>query len=339
MTMTTAALLAHHDEGVGDDDPAPKPKRRRFTAEYKLAILEEYERLSDPGGERARCCAVRACTRRIWSSGAGHATRVRSRTHAEAGEANAGAGRERSAAPAQHAPRRRVGEAQARVGDPGKSIGALGAAAGREQRGSDAAAVIDECFGAIEPMLGARATCKAVGRPRATHYRHQAPPRPRSVSARPAPPNKLTDEEVGEVLDVLRSERFVDLSPAQVFHILLDEGLYLAGVSFLSAAARPPVRSASNTAHGTPPRYDVPTRCSHAAGRVELGHHKAEGPQAGDYYDLYVVLDIFSRYVVASLVAPCESGELAKELIADTVGASSGAARPAAHSTRTTVRR
>src|SRR5919204_4300312 len=71
----------------------------------------------------------------------------------------------------------------------------------------------------------------AKGRPGATHYRRQAPPRPRSATPRPAPLNKLTDEEMGEILDVLRSERFVDLSPAQVFHILLDEGTYLASVS------------------------------------------------------------------------------------------------------------
>lgn len=52
MTMTTAALLAGaQDEGV--DDLAPKPKRRRFTAEYKLAILDEYERLTDPGAKGA----------------------------------------------------------------------------------------------------------------------------------------------------------------------------------------------------------------------------------------------------------------------------------------------
>lgn len=54
MTMTSAALLARaQDGGVGDDDPAAKPKRRRFTAEYKLAILEEYERLTDPGAKGA----------------------------------------------------------------------------------------------------------------------------------------------------------------------------------------------------------------------------------------------------------------------------------------------
>jgi transposase-like protein len=54
MTMTSAALLARaHDGGVGDDDPAAKPTRRRFTAEYKLAILDEYERLTDPGAKGA----------------------------------------------------------------------------------------------------------------------------------------------------------------------------------------------------------------------------------------------------------------------------------------------
>ena len=54
MTMTTAALLTRAQDGVvGDEDPAAKPTRRRFSAEYKLAILEEYERLTDPGAKGA----------------------------------------------------------------------------------------------------------------------------------------------------------------------------------------------------------------------------------------------------------------------------------------------
>jgi transposase len=54
MTLTSAALLARaNDGGVGDDDPAAKPTRRRFSAEYKLAILDEYERLTDPGAKGA----------------------------------------------------------------------------------------------------------------------------------------------------------------------------------------------------------------------------------------------------------------------------------------------
>ncbi|MGH8775452.1 MAG: hypothetical protein ACRDWI_09855 [Jiangellaceae bacterium] len=54
MTMSSAALLARaHVGGVGDDDPAAKPKRRRFDASFKLAILDEYERLTDPGAKGA----------------------------------------------------------------------------------------------------------------------------------------------------------------------------------------------------------------------------------------------------------------------------------------------
>ena len=54
MTMTSAALLARvHDGGVGDDDPGAKPTRRRFSAEYKLAVLDQYEGLTDPGTKGA----------------------------------------------------------------------------------------------------------------------------------------------------------------------------------------------------------------------------------------------------------------------------------------------
>jgi transposase len=54
MTMTSAALLRRvHDDDVGDDDPAARPRRRRFSAAYKLAILDEYDRLTDPGAKGA----------------------------------------------------------------------------------------------------------------------------------------------------------------------------------------------------------------------------------------------------------------------------------------------
>lgn len=54
MTMTTAAMLARaHDGDVGDDDPAAKPRRRRFSAEYKMRILAEYDALSDAGAKGA----------------------------------------------------------------------------------------------------------------------------------------------------------------------------------------------------------------------------------------------------------------------------------------------
>lgn len=180
--------------------------------------------------------------------------------------------------------------------------------------------MIDECFNAIEPMLGTRAACAAVGRPRATHYRRQAPPKPASTTPRPAPPNKLTDEEMGQILDVLRSERFVDLSPAQVFHILLDEGTYLASVSsyyrLLRAAGEVRERRRQAT-HPPRVRPELVARRPLVVWSWDIT--KLKGPRRGEYYDLYVVLDIFSRYVVAWCIAPSESGELAKELIADAV--------------------
>ena len=179
--------------------------------------------------------------------------------------------------------------------------------------------MIAECFDAIEPMLGTRAACAAVGRARAKHYRRQAP-KPRSRTPRPAPPNKLTDNEMGAILDLLRSERFVDLSPAQVFHILLDEGTYLASVStyyrLLRAAGEVRERRRQAT-HPPRARPELVARRPLVVWSWDIT--KLKGPKRGEYYDLYVVLDIFSRYVVAWCVAPSESGELAKVLIEDAV--------------------
>jgi putative transposase len=180
--------------------------------------------------------------------------------------------------------------------------------------------VIAECFATIEPLLGTKAACAAVGRPRATHYRHQAPPKPTSSAARPAPPNRLSDDEAAEILDVLRSPRFVDLSPAQVFHILLDEGRYLASVStyYRLLRANGEVRERRRQAtHPPRVRPELVARAPLVVWSWDIT--KLKGPKRGEYYDLYVVLDIFSRYVVAWCVAPSESGELAKELIADAV--------------------
>jgi len=137
---------------------------------------------------------------------------------------------------------------------------------------------------------------------------------------RPTPPNALSAEERGAVLDALRSPRFVDLSPAQAFYILLDEGTYLGSVSTMYRLLRAcgEVRERrSQATHPTRVRPELVARGPNIVWSWDIT--KLKGPRRGDYYDLYVVLDIFSRYVVAWCVAPTESGELAKELIADAV--------------------
>ena len=98
--------------------------------------------------------------------------------------------------------------------------------------------MIDECFTKVEALLGTKAACTAIGRARATHYRHRRPPRVTPKKPRPSPPNKLGTAEVQLVLSTLNSERFVDCSPTQAYYVLLDEGTYIASISSFYRALR-----------------------------------------------------------------------------------------------------
>lgn len=180
--------------------------------------------------------------------------------------------------------------------------------------------MIEACFSSVESLLGTRAACVALGRSRATHYRHRRPGPVRCRAPRPAPANKLGDAEVEAVLAALRSPRFVDASPAQVYFTLLDEGVHLASESSFYRILRAHGEVRERRRQATHPPKRKPELIADRPLVVWTWDiTKLKGPRRGEYYDCYVVLDIFSRYVVAWCVAPSESGELAKELIADAV--------------------
>jgi len=82
------------------------------------------------------------------------------------------------------------------------------------------AATVEE----LTPLIGTRLACRAVGAAPATIYRRRRPPEPRTPKPRPAPSRALSEAERGAVLEVLHSERFVDLSPEETYATLLDEG-------------------------------------------------------------------------------------------------------------------
>jgi putative transposase len=169
----------------------------------------------------------------------------------------------------------------------------------------------------VAELLGTTVACKAVGRARATHYRHVKPIRVTEPEPRPEPKNKLSDSEVAEILEVLNSERFVDCSPAQVYFTLLDEGTYLASESsfYRILRANHQVRERRRQASHPPrSRPELVARRPNVVWSWDIT--KLKGPGRGEYYDLYVIIDIFSRYVIGWLLAPSESGELAKEMIA-----------------------
>jgi putative transposase len=168
------------------------------------------------------------------------------------------------------------------------------------------------------PQLGVLATCAAFGVALATYYRHRAPMRgPRAP--RRAPPRRLADAERRRVLDVLHEPRFVDLAPAQVFATLLEQGRYLCSVRTMHRilAENSEVRERRDQLRH--PAYAKPELL--ATGPNQLWSWditKMLGPAKWTYYYLYVILDVFSRYVVGWMVAHRESATLAKKLIAET---------------------
>ncbi|CCG02800.1 transposase [Blastococcus saxobsidens DD2] len=163
--------------------------------------------------------------------------------------------------------------------------------------------------------------CALLGWSRATHYRAQIPPAPRQDKPpRSAPPNALTDAEREQVLATLNSARFADKSVAQCWATLLDEGSYLCSMSTMHRLLRTAGQSRERRRQATHPPRAKPELLATAPGQVwSWDITKLRGPQRGVYYDLYVVLDIFSRYVVGWTVAAREDADIAKALIADAV--------------------
>jgi len=160
--------------------------------------------------------------------------------------------------------------------------------------------------------------CGVLGVSAASYYRWQRPPVPQPRPKRPTPPRALALSERQAVLDTLRSERFVDRSPAQIAATLLDDdGTYLCSprTMYRILAAQHEVRERRNQCRR--PVYAKPELVATGPNQVwSWDLTKLRGPQKWVYYYLYVVLDLFSRLVVAWMLAHRESGELARDLFA-----------------------
>jgi len=98
--------------------------------------------------------------------------------------------------------------------------------------------MIDGAITELTTVVGVKAACQAVGRPRASHYRaHRKSPSPQRPARAPRPqPRALSALEQEQVLEVLHSERFVDLSPAEVHAVLLDEGCCRSRLLMMAAS-------------------------------------------------------------------------------------------------------
>jgi putative transposase len=181
----------------------------------------------------------------------------------------------------------------------------------------------------LTPLVGVKAACEAVGRARASHYRaHRAKPATTAVQSGVEPPARqrqvqprgLSDVERKTVLDVLHSERFVDLAPGEIYATLLDEGVYLCSESTMYRLLRERGETRERRRQATHPATAKPELVSQAPNRVwSWDITKLHGPAKWTYYYLYVALDIFSRYAVAWMVASRESATLAERMFAETI--------------------
>ena len=184
--------------------------------------------------------------------------------------------------------------------------------------------MIDDAITELTPIVGVRAACAALGRPRASHYRRHrrspSPPRPPRPEPKPQP-RALADAERTQVLDLLHQERFVDLSPAEVYAILLDEGRYLCSESTMYRLLRQiHGQVQERRRHATHPPRVKPELVAHGPNQCwSWDITKLAGPAKWTYFYLYSIIDIYSRYTVGWMVATRESKELAERLLADTI--------------------
>jgi putative transposase len=164
--------------------------------------------------------------------------------------------------------------------------------------------------------VGVSTACQALGVPRSSLYRTRQPKK--ALQPRPTPERALSQEEKTQVHQVLDSERFQDCAPRQVYATLLDEGEYLCHwrTMYRILDEHGEVRERRNQLEH--PVYTKPELLATGANQLwSWDITKLKGPAKWTYYYLYVILDVYSRYVVGWMVAEREAANLAEKLIAE----------------------
>jgi putative transposase len=184
---------------------------------------------------------------------------------------------------------------------------------------------VDAAITTLSPIVGTAVACGALGQPRSSwyraHRRSPAPPGPPRPAPRPQP-RALQPAERQQVLEVLHTERFWDAAPASVYATLLDEGVYLASISTMYRLLRAASETGDRRRHAThPPRVKPELLASGPNQCWSWDITKLAGPARWTWYYLYVILDVFSRYVVGWMVAAREAAALAERLLAETIAA------------------
>ena len=303
--------------GVEDPEVSEQAKRRRFTAEYKLRIVREADACKGDGDVAAllRREGLYSSQLSSWRRQRDEIAKVgndveKARPEGE-GRGSTGQGARARERPAPTSP----GSGGDDVGDPKKNLRTTGdPPESTRERPERLIVAAEELAGRIGQTAEA---CEALGVARSTLYRRRQPVTPKP-KRRPRPHRALDETEREEVLGALHCERFVDKAPAQVWATLLDEGTYLCSIRTMYRILEEHGEVRERRNQRRHPNYTKPELLAEAPNQVwSWDITKLRGPVKWTYYYLYVILDIFSRYVVGWMLAHRESAALAQRLIAE----------------------
>jgi transposase InsO family protein len=168
--------------------------------------------------------------------------------------------------------------------------------------------------------VGTSGACRLIGRSRATHYRKLNPTQPVERGPRPSPSSALSPLERAQVLALLNRPEYVELPPAQVWARELDEGRYWCSERTMYRILAAAGQNGERRRQATHPAKTVPQLLATAPGQVLTWDiTKLRGPNKGEWYHLYAIIDIYSRYICGWTVEAAEDSRRAEELIRETI--------------------
>jgi len=171
-----------------------------------------------------------------------------------------------------------------------------------------------------EPGVSVVAACAALGVSRATLYRATSLPPVRAARQRAPNPRRLSDDEREAIVDVMHTPEFVDQPPMEVFATLLSRGIYLASIRTIYRILAELGESKERRNQRSPQAHTMPSSTATAPNQVWTWDiTKLATLEKGIFLHAYVIIDLFSRYVVGWMVAAKECKHLAAQLFAETV--------------------
>lgn len=158
--------------------------------------------------------------------------------------------------------------------------------------------------------------CDAVNVSRATYSRHTKVTVEKATQRRPCRSiRSLSQAEENEVLRILESPEYIDMSPREIFASLADKGVYHCSISTMYRLMRKNYAVKERRACRKHQKYEMPILKATQPNQVWAWDiTKIKGPQAWQFYYLYTIVDLYSRKVVGWMVAEKENGEPARRL-------------------------